>query len=122
MILGDPTQMHHILLNLCVNARDAMPDGGSLTVSVENSVLDEHRAAFNIEAPAGSYVKISVTDSGTGMTSDTHNASVRVWRCFRIVDASFPGTGASLIMVCPGLCGSCLMSSVYGFLQRAWPF
>jgi PAS domain S-box-containing protein len=47
-ILGDPTQVHQILLNLCVNARDAMPQGGSLTVSAENSVLDEHYAAMNL--------------------------------------------------------------------------
>ncbi len=67
MILGDPTQVHQILLNLCVNARDAMPNGGSLTIEVENCVLDEHFAAMNIRAKAGRYVKINVTDSGTGM-------------------------------------------------------
>ena len=66
-ILGDPTQVHQILLNLCVNARDAMPNGGSLIVSVENCVLDEHYAAMNIQAKAGRYVMTSVTDTGTGM-------------------------------------------------------
>ena len=66
-ILGDPTQVHQILLNLCVNARDAMPNGGSLTVGVENCVLDEQYAAMNIQAKAGHYVNISVTDSGTGI-------------------------------------------------------
>jgi PAS domain S-box-containing protein len=66
-ILGDPTQVHQVLLNLCVNARDAMPNGGSLTVCVENCVLDEQYAAMNIQAKAGRYVNISVTDSGTGM-------------------------------------------------------
>jgi PAS domain S-box-containing protein len=65
--LGDPTQVHQILLNLCVNARDAMPDGGSLTVSAENRTLDEHYAAMNIQASAGRYVCLSVTDSGTGI-------------------------------------------------------
>jgi CheY-like chemotaxis protein len=68
MILGDPTQLHQILLNLCVNARDAMPQGGTLTIGVENCVLDEHYAAMNPEAKAGRYVQINVTDSGTGMT------------------------------------------------------
>ncbi len=67
MILGDPTQVHQILLNLCVNARDAMPHGGHLTITVENSILDEQYAAMNIQAKAGRYVNISVTDSGTGM-------------------------------------------------------
>ena len=52
-ILGDPTQVHQILLNLCVNARDAMPNGGSLTVCVENAVLDEQYAAMNLQAKAG---------------------------------------------------------------------
>ena len=67
-ILGDPTQVHQILLNLCVNARDAMPNGGNLTVKVENCALDEHYAAVHINTKAGRYVLISVTDSGTGMT------------------------------------------------------
>ena len=66
-ILGDPTQLHQILLNLCVNARDAMPDGGSLTVGAENCLLDEQYAAMNIQAKAGRYVIISVTDSGMGI-------------------------------------------------------
>lgn len=66
-ILGDPTQVHQILLNLCVNARDAMPHGGSLTVSLENCALDDQYAVMNLQAKAGRYVNINVTDSGTGM-------------------------------------------------------
>ena len=66
-ILGDPTQVHQVLLNLCVNARDAMPNGGNLTVSVENSVLDEAYAATHLEAKPGRYVVITVVDSGTGI-------------------------------------------------------
>ena len=69
-ILGDPTQVHQILLNLCVNARDAMPNGGTLNVEVENCMLDEQYAAMNIQARPGRYVKISVTDSGTGILPD----------------------------------------------------
>ncbi len=67
MILGDPTQVHQILLNLCVNARDAMPSGGNLTFGVENCVLDEHYAAMHIEAKPGRYVNINVTDTGMGI-------------------------------------------------------
>ena len=67
IILGDPTQLHQVLLNLCVNARDAMPDGGDLTIGVENSVVDEHYAAMNLQMKAGRYVKIDVTDSGMGI-------------------------------------------------------
>jgi PAS domain S-box-containing protein len=66
-ILGDPTQVHQILLNLCVNARDAMPSGGTLTVSAENRFLDEQYVAMNIEAKPGPYVLLGVTDSGTGI-------------------------------------------------------
>ena len=66
-ILGDPTLLHQILLNLCVNARDAMPNGGKLTLSVENSVLDQQYATMNTEAKPGRYVLISVTDTGMGI-------------------------------------------------------
>ncbi len=67
-VFGDPTQVHQILLNLCVNARDAMPGGGSLTFNVENCLLDERYAAMNPQVKAGRYVRIDVTDSGTGMS------------------------------------------------------
>jgi len=66
-VLGDPTQLQQIFLNLCVNARDAMPHGGSLTINAENCVLDEQYAAMNLQTKAGQYVKINVTDSGTGI-------------------------------------------------------
>jgi signal transduction histidine kinase/CheY-like chemotaxis protein len=66
-ILGDPTQLHQVLLNLCVNARDAMPNGGTLTIAAENVHLDEHYAGLNPDAHAGSYVFLQITDTGTGM-------------------------------------------------------
>ncbi len=66
-ILGDPTQVHQVLLNLSVNARDAMPDGGSLTISVENCTLDEQYLAASIQVKAGRYILISVTDTGRGV-------------------------------------------------------
>ncbi|MDB6175243.1 MAG: sensory box protein [Chthoniobacteraceae bacterium] len=66
-VVGDPTQMHQVLLNLCVNARDAMPDGGTLTISAENRFLDTHYAALNLEAKAGPYVSLQVEDTGIGM-------------------------------------------------------
>jgi PAS domain S-box-containing protein len=67
---GDPTQVHQILLNLCVNARDAMPEGGTLTISVQNCSLDEQYAATNIQAKPGRYVNFKVSDSGTGIAPD----------------------------------------------------
>ncbi len=66
-VLGDPTQLHQVLLNLCVNARDAMPHGGTLTISGENLQLDEHYAALFPEAVPGSYVMVRVEDSGSGI-------------------------------------------------------
>jgi len=69
-IVGDPTQVQQILLNLCVNARDAMPNGGTLTIKTENCVADEHYVAMNHQAKLGSYVAISVTDVGVGIPGE----------------------------------------------------
>ncbi len=66
-VLGDATQIHQIILNLCLNARDAMAEGGTLTVGAENVTLDKDPAQVNIDAKPGKYVIISVTDTGTGI-------------------------------------------------------
>ena len=68
-INGDATQLHQVLMNLCVNARDAMPDGGWLTLSAENVQLDEAYARMNIEAKPIRYVVLKVEDAGTGMAA-----------------------------------------------------
>jgi PAS domain S-box-containing protein len=68
-INGDATQLHQVLMNLCVNARDAMPDGGWLTLSAENVQLDEAYARMNIEAKPIRYVVLKVEDTGTGMAA-----------------------------------------------------
>jgi CheY-like chemotaxis protein len=65
--MGDPTQLHQVLMNLCVNARDAMPNGGTLTISAENLNVDAHYAGLNLEAKSGPYVFIQVEDSGSGI-------------------------------------------------------
>jgi two-component system cell cycle sensor histidine kinase/response regulator CckA len=67
VIVGDPTQVDQVLLNLCVNARDAMPEGGKLTIRADNVVLDESHARLNLQARAGAYVVIEVADTGHGM-------------------------------------------------------
>ncbi len=69
-VMGDPTQLHQVLLNLCVNARDAMPDGGTLTLSARNLTLDAHYAGLDLEAKPGPYVLVQVEDTGTGMSAD----------------------------------------------------
>lgn len=66
-INGDATQLHQVLMNLCVNARDAMPDGGTLTIEAENTILDEHYARMVPDAEAGRYVMITVADTGAGI-------------------------------------------------------
>jgi PAS domain S-box-containing protein len=66
-VVGDPTQLHQVLLNLCVNARDAMPQGGILTLSAENLHLEANCAKQYPEAHPGSYICLQVEDTGTGM-------------------------------------------------------
>ena len=95
-IMGDPTQVHQILLNLCVNARDAMPNGGTLTVGVQNATLDEQYLAMNIQAKAGRYVKISVADSGTGMPQKIID---KIFEPFFTTKEPTKGTGLGLSTV-----------------------
>jgi PAS domain S-box-containing protein len=66
-VAGDPTQLHQILLNLSVNARDAMPYGGNLTIAAENVTMDKKMAAKYLNARPGKYVKMTVQDSGAGI-------------------------------------------------------
>ncbi|SNQ59862.1 PAS domain S-box protein [Candidatus Methanoperedens nitratireducens] len=66
-ISGDATQLHQVIMNLCVNARDAMPDGGILSISAENCFIDENYAQMQTEAKTGSYTTIAVSDTGTGI-------------------------------------------------------
>jgi PAS domain S-box-containing protein len=70
-VTGDATQLHQVLMNLCVNARDAMPDGGTLTISAENFELDESSAAMTPGGKIGPYVMLKVSDTGMGIPRDT---------------------------------------------------
>lgn len=64
---GDATELHQVLLNLCVNARDAMPEGGSLSIEAENFEVDAHYASMTPGAHAGPHVLLTVSDTGTGI-------------------------------------------------------
>ena len=67
-VSADATQLHQVFMNLVVNARDAMPEGGILSIEAENKLIDESYARMNIEAEAGSYVLVTIADTGIGIS------------------------------------------------------
>jgi two-component system, cell cycle sensor histidine kinase and response regulator CckA len=92
-VTGDPTQLHQVLLNLCVNARDAMPNGGKITLRMENVVLDETYSSMNQGSKPGSYLAISVTDTGMGIPP---NIRERIFEPFFTTKDIGKGTGLGL--------------------------
>lgn len=92
-VLGDATQLHQVLINLCVNARDAMPQGGDLTLTLSELVLDEQYAGMNAEAKPGAYVVIQVEDTGTGMSPSVLE---RIFEPFFTTKELGKGTGLGL--------------------------
>lgn len=92
-ISGDVTQLHQVVMNLCVNARDAMPDGGILHISAENIFIDENYARMNTEAKEGSYVVITVSDTGTGIPPEILD---RIFEPFFTTKEFGKGTGLGL--------------------------
>ena len=96
LILGDSTQLHQVLLNLCVNARDAMPNGGTLILEGENIKIDSSFLARNPEATPGSYVVIKVKDSGTGIPPEIID---RIFDPFFSTKGPEKGTGLGLSTV-----------------------
>ena len=93
--LADSHQLENALLNLCINARDAMPDGGRLTIETSNTMLDA-RAAPERELPPGQYASLCVTDTGTGMAPDV---VARAFDPFFTTKPTGTGTGLGLSMV-----------------------
>jgi signal transduction histidine kinase/CheY-like chemotaxis protein len=92
-VQGDTTQLHQVLLNLCVNARDAMPDGGMLSLKTQNIVLDEPDAKMIAGAKPGSYVLLTVTDTGTGIPPEIMD---KIFEPFFTTKSHEKGTGLGL--------------------------
>ncbi|HEU4932362.1 MAG TPA: PAS domain S-box protein [Pyrinomonadaceae bacterium] len=93
IISVDATQMHQVLMNLCVNARDAMPEGGSISIKAENAVVDENYAQMHLEAKPGRFVMITVSDTGAGMSPETQS---RIFEPFFTTKEMTKGTGLGL--------------------------
>ena len=100
--LCDPDQLENALLNLCINARDAMPEGGRLTIETANASVDGHAARMH-HLPQGQYVTLSVTDTGSGMTADVVE---RAFDPFFTTKPLGQGTGLGLSMI-------------YGFIKQS---
>ncbi len=95
-VSGDATQLHQVLMNLCVNARDAMPEGGILGISAQNLWIDENYARMNLDAKVGSYVVITVSDTGIGIPRKIVD---RIFEPFFTTKELGKGTGLGLSTV-----------------------
>lgn len=96
MILGDATQIYQVLMNLAVNARDALIDGGILTITAENVILDLEDTRLNLDAKVGPYVAISLMDTGMGISSEIID---RIFDPFFTTKDLGHGTGLGLATV-----------------------
>ncbi len=95
-LLADATQIHQVLMNLIVNARDAMLDGGNLTISAENLWIDENYARMYVDAEVGSYIAITISDTGVGISPEIID---RIFDPFFTTKEVGKGTGLGLSTV-----------------------
>ena len=100
---ADPTQLEHVILNLAINARDAMPEGGALSVRCSNSIVDETTVSGSPDLKSGEYVALAVTDTGEGMSPETVE---RAFEPFFTTKEVGRGSGLGLSMV-------------YGFVKQS---
>lgn len=103
LIEVDPSQLENAVVNLCINARDAMPEGGGLTIKTSNSILDDSYVAKNPEVIAGEYVLLTVNDNGTGMKEEVMQ---HIFEPFFTTKEAGKGSGLGLSMV-------------YGFVKQS---
>ncbi|HEY9640867.1 MAG TPA: ATP-binding protein [Coleofasciculaceae cyanobacterium] len=95
-VSGDATHLHQVLINLVVNARDAMPQGGKLTIAAANLWVDGPYARMNLDASVGPYLEITVADTGSGMSPETED---RIFEPFFTTKEVGKGTGLGLSTV-----------------------
>ncbi len=96
LIAADATLLHQVFMNLCVNARDAMPDGGRLSITTENLTIDENYARMNLDAQVGAYVVVTIADTGMGIAPDILD---HIFDPFFTTKAIGKGTGLGLATV-----------------------
>ena len=101
--LVDPNHLENVVLNLAINARDAMPEGGKLTLELSNATLDDHYSALDADVREGQYVLLAITDTGTGMPADVLE---RAFEPFFTTKPEGQGTGLGLSMA-------------YGFIKQS---
>ena len=101
--LVDPNHLENVVLNLAINARDAMPEGGKLTLELSNAMLDDHYSALDADVREGQYVLLAITDTGTGMPADVLE---RAFEPFFTTKPEGQGTGLGLSMA-------------YGFIKQS---
>ena len=92
-VMADPTQIHQVLMNICINARDAMPNGGTLTINAKNITLDDNYAKMDTGVHPGKFVLITIADTGTGMTP---RVKERIFDPFFTTKEVGKGTGLGL--------------------------
>jgi len=96
IINGDPVQIEQMIMNLSINARDAMPDGGKLVFECEKTILDENYCKMHVDVSPGIFVRLSISDTGKGMDRQTRD---RLFEPFFTTKGTGEGTGLGLAMV-----------------------